>query len=113
MSYSVVVFPAAATEAADAFHWIQQRSPDRAERWLAGLEAAIQSLAEFPERCPRAPENAYFAQEMRQLLYGKGAGAYRILFTIRGENVNVLHIRHGARKALWPEEGEDDYSALS
>jgi hypothetical protein len=25
---------------------------------------------------------------------------YRILFTIQGETVNILHIRHGRREAL-------------
>lgn len=36
----------------------------------------------FPERCAFAQENAFFPEDIRQLLYGKRSGVYRILFTI-------------------------------
>jgi plasmid stabilization system protein ParE len=64
------------------------------------LQGAIASLAEFPKRCPLAPENSAFPFEVRQLLYGKKPHTYRILFTIEGQTVYVLHIRHGRRAAL-------------
>jgi hypothetical protein len=38
--------------------------------------------------------------EMRQLIYGQKPHLYRILFTIEGETVQVLRIRHGRRKHL-------------
>jgi hypothetical protein len=38
------------------------------------------------------------------LLFGKRRGVYRILFTMAGNTVNVLHIRHGARAPLKPED---------
>ncbi len=59
----------------------------------------------MPARCPLAPENDEFEEEIRELLYGKRQHRYRILFTIRGETVIVLHIRHGAREHL---KGEDE-----
>ena len=37
---------------------------------------------------------------MRQLLYGKRPHLYRILFTIDGDVVYVLRIRHGRRQRL-------------
>jgi len=37
---------------------------------------------------------------VRQLLYGRKRHAYRILFTLDGEIVSVLHIRHGRRMPL-------------
>jgi plasmid stabilization system protein ParE len=64
------------------------------------LQDAIASLAKFPERCPLAPENAAFPFEVRQLLYGYAPHVYRILFTIEGQTVCVLHIRHGRRQPL-------------
>ncbi|MEM8642883.1 MAG: hypothetical protein AAGG51_29310 [Cyanobacteria bacterium P01_G01_bin.54] len=36
----------------------------------------------MPKRCPFAPENTKFSQEIRQFIYGKGRNAYRILFTV-------------------------------
>lgn len=38
--------------------------------------------------------------DVRQLLYGRKPHVHRILFTIDGEMVNILHIRHGRRKSL-------------
>ena len=69
-------------------------------RWFLALEDAIASLAVFPERCPAAPENSRFPFEVRQLLFGRKPHVYRILFTIEGESVHVLHIRHGRRSPL-------------
>jgi hypothetical protein len=69
---------------------------------------AIDSLKENPERCPLAPEADAFEVAIRQLLYGKRAGIYRILFTVHGSVVRVHHIRHGAQKFLEPPEEKWD-----
>lgn len=69
-------------------------------RWMERLEAAIESLSELPQRCALAPENATFPFEVRQLLYGRKPNAYRVLFTISGDMVIVLHIRHGRQEPL-------------
>ena len=60
---------------------IAARSPERAERWQAGLLAAIESLKSLPNRCPVAPESRSAAAPVRELLYGPGSKkrvAYRI-----------------------------------
>jgi hypothetical protein len=41
-----------------------------------------------------------FPFEVRQLLYGRKAHRFRVLFTIDGDIVVVLHIRHGRRQHL-------------
>ena len=71
-------------------------------RWFNGLIDAINSLELYPLRCPIAPESDEFEEQIRQLLYGKRGRAYRILFTVAGETVRVLHVRHGARQWLEP-----------
>jgi len=73
-----------------------------AGKWLAGLLQAIASLESDPNSFPLAPESGTFHKPIRQLLYGKRRGIYRILFEIEGEVVKVLHIRHGARRFLEP-----------
>jgi len=65
---------------------------------------AIQSLESFPYGRALAPENDYFAPEIRQHVYGRGLNAYRILFTVQEDVVSVLYIRHGAQDVLRPEE---------
>jgi hypothetical protein len=47
---------------------------------------------------PLKPDD--FPFEVRQLLYGRKPHMYRILFTIDGETVKILHIRHVRRERL-------------
>lgn len=84
----------------DGYRWIYERAPERAKKWFNGLEAAIYSLEDFPQRCPLAEESRAFEVDIRQLVYGKRVGTYRILFTIVGDAVHILHVRHGRRKGL-------------
>jgi toxin ParE1/3/4 len=79
---------------------LSQHAGDAGIRWFLSLKDEIDSLATFPERCALAPENTKFPFEVRQLLYGRRPHRYRILFTIDGDTVNVLHIRQGRRKPV-------------
>lgn len=102
MAYLVKVLPAAEADAEDIYEWLIKRAPHRGPMWFNGLEAAIASLATNPERCQRAPEAREFKDDIRQLLYGKRHGIYRILFRINesGRRVEVLHIRHRAQELM-------------
>lgn len=98
MTYTVFIEPPAYVEIEEAYLFIRQDSPGNANRWFNSLLKAIDSLQEMPRRCPVAPENDVFEEEIRQLIHG----SYRILFTIDGSEVHVLHVRHGARRHLTP-----------
>jgi hypothetical protein len=66
------------------------------------------SLQQMPFRCSLAFENDFFEAEIRQLIYGKGITAYRILFTVVEDRVNVLFVRHIAQKPLSNLEDEEE-----
>jgi hypothetical protein len=68
MKYQVDITDQADAEAEEAHLWILERSPEGTSRWWNGLEAAILSLEEMPTRCPLAPENEEFEEEIRELL---------------------------------------------
>jgi plasmid stabilization system protein ParE len=102
MNYRVFIQPPARADIESAYAWLAEQSSDAAAHWYNGLEKAVGSLESWPRRCPLAPENDAFAVEIRQLLYGRRAGRYRILFAIRGREVHILHVRHGARRQLGP-----------
>jgi plasmid stabilization system protein ParE len=85
MKYQVVVQPSAQGEMEGAYAWIAERAPLTAVRWYNGLLKSIKSLADNPERCSLAPEDDYFPEEIRNLFYGKRKNAYRIIFTIQGD----------------------------
>jgi plasmid stabilization system protein ParE len=111
MAWQVSLSAAAEADAYAAFERIREAAPDRAEKWLSLLFAAIFSLDSNPARCPvirEAPELGFTA---RHLLYGKGRGVYRIIFHIREEeqHVRVLRIWHAFRDAISVSDvAEDD-----
>jgi len=101
MAFRVETSAQAESDAGAILEWLlSQHAGEAGIRWFLVLDDAISSLATFPERCPLAPETVRFPFEVRQLLYGRKPHVYRILFTIQGDTVNVLHIRHGRRKPL-------------
>lgn len=101
MTYNVIVTPTADDEAMEAVRWHAERSVDAAQRWHDGLTRAIDSLAKMPSRCPVSQADSQaLGCEVRQLLYGKRRGVYRILFSIARDTVWVLRIRHGAQGPL-------------
>jgi len=104
MAYLVELSREAETEVLEAFVWKGERSMEQANRWYNGLMDALNSLEEHPKRCALAPEDTTFREEIRQLLYGKGRDVYRILFTVRGVVVSILHVRHAAQKPLAPPD---------
>ena len=59
--------------------------------------AAIDSLKILPTRFGLAAEAATVGLELRELLYGKRTGTYRVLYTVTGQTVRVLHVRHASR----------------
>lgn len=101
--YRIILQPEAYEGMESAYEYIEQQSPNNAHQWAVGLMDAINTLKTFPARCALAPENEFFRQEMRQLLYGKGRNIYRIIFTVQDDAVSILHIRHGAQEVLKPE----------
>jgi plasmid stabilization system protein ParE len=97
--FRVIVLPSAEQDIGDAFEWISERDQAAAIKWYNRLSEVIDSLELLPLRCPLPPESQFFKDEIRETFHGRRHHRYRILFTISGNTVYVLHIRHGAR--LW------------
>jgi plasmid stabilization system protein ParE len=86
-------------------HWFRdQHALAAAARWYSQLMARIDTLERQPARCRLAVEANELGVELRELLFGKRRGVYRILFVVDERTVNVLHIRHAARGAVSPHD---------
>ena len=107
MAYRVSLSAPAEADAYKAFERIREAASIHAEKWLAGLFAAILSLEDMPVRCPLIPEADELGFPAR-LLYGKGKGVYRIIFHIREEerHVRILRIWHGSRDVITVDDVE-------
>lgn len=110
MAFQVDVTDGAKAQIRQAYFWHKQNLPTLADSWLDGLLKALDTLKQFPNRCPLAPEHDEFEEEVHQLLYGKRNNAYRILFTVQGETVYILHVRHHAQARLAVEGGSEEDS---
>lgn len=83
-----------------------------ADEWYAGLGRALERLPYLPRGYPLAPESDALEGEVRQMVYGKGGAAYRVLYRViepetPGEAgiVRILHVRHAMRQS--PTNGGD------
>ena len=101
MTFRVEVSAQAESDAEGILDWLlSQHAGETGIRWFLALEDAIASLSTFPERCALAAESGQFPFQVRQLLYGHKPHIYRILFTVDGKTVKILHVRHARRKPL-------------
>jgi len=105
MTYRVIIMPQAEHDLRTIHQYIGRNAPRAANNWLKRARQAAGSLAHYPERCPLAPESTSFNEPIHQLLFGTGSrGTYRFLFTVVGNTVYVLHVRHGSMLPLSPNE---------
>jgi plasmid stabilization system protein ParE len=93
VKYKVEISPAAEHDVEEIWGYIAADSPENATAFIVCLEGQIDTLEQFPERCPLIPENEQLGTAYRHLLYG----AYRTIFRIAGNTVYILSIIHGAR----------------
>ena len=106
MTLRVVITEQAEHEMQSAFNWwADHRSKRQADRWYAGLAKAIADLSENADRHCQSRERDRFAYEIRDLLFGLGRRpTHRAIFTILGEQVVVLTVRHVSQKDLSPHD---------
>lgn len=104
MTHQVHITARAERDIDETLTWLAENSLQAAARWHARLLEKVQTLEDHPVRCPLAEEAERLGLLLRQLLFGKRRGVYRILFTIDGDIVNIHHIRHAARNWLEPDD---------
>ena len=102
MAYEILYSAEAESELEGILEWLlyERRADETGLRWFQGLKDKISTLAEFPERCALAPESRSLPFKMRQLFYGRKTRVYRVLFTITGNVVYILAIRHPRQDSL-------------
>lgn len=90
MKYLIVIETTAETDLRQSYEWgVKAWGKSKAQQWFRTTIREIKALASLPERCPIALENEEFHEEIRQKIIGR----YRVLFTIKGKKVHILHVR--------------------
>ena len=103
-THTVVLTEQAARELETAADWWSvHRSSRQAGRWYSGFSDLITSLSHSPDRFSLAHEDPEFPYELRELHYGLGGRpTHRAIFTIMGDVVVVLTIRHAVVLLVMP-----------
>jgi toxin ParE1/3/4 len=81
---------------------IDAESSAAARAWYTGLRMSILSLEQLPHAWPITRES----RRLRHLLYGRKPHIYRVIYrAVKSRHqVDILHIRHGARRAFRPSD---------
>lgn len=87
--------PTAEADLRDIWSHIARDSQERADAFFASLLERIDSLAVFSDRYPEASESGLYGKVVRRM----SVGQYRVLYSVKGDSVWVLRVRHGARDA--------------
>lgn len=89
--YVVVFEESAQANVRESYDWGRRVwGTHEAQQWVSQLRKAVkEQLAVVPKAFSLAPEDDEFSEEIRQMVVGR----YRILFTIKGRKVHVLHVR--------------------
>ena len=105
MTFCVSVVLEAERDADRIYSWIAQRSAVGAQRWYGEFLRALRGLESKADRCGRAPESDYVPFDIKQTFFKTPRGLrYRILFTISGIDVWVLHVRGPGQDLVSSEE---------
>jgi plasmid stabilization system protein ParE len=88
--YKVVLHPDDESDIESSFKWGRRAwGEENAKLWVQKLRRTIRKqLASLPLACPFAPESEQLSVAIRHLIVGR----YRVLFTVRGRTVTILHV---------------------
>ena len=114
MDYELLLSSEAERCIEDQLQWYEadetNGETELADRWMALLETALDTLRQHPEQDGFAPENGRWLPgiSIRQMRFKpwKTPSAWRLLFVIdeQAARVTVLQVRH-ERRPLLPETG--------
>ena len=102
--YLVIFEDSAQADVRESYDWgCRVWGKPTAQQWARQLRTAVfKQLRVIPKAFPLAPEDNEFSEEIRQMFVGR----YRVLFTIKGRKVHVLHVRGAYVGAI--HQTEDD-----
>jgi plasmid stabilization system protein ParE len=90
MPSEIEIHPAAVTEARQAYRWYVRRSAAAARRFQAAFDAALEQIAQTPERWPVYLHGTRF-RLLRRF-------PYTIVYRQHEDRVQVVAVAHGRRR---------------
>jgi toxin ParE1/3/4 len=91
--YQVEITKVAESDISEIFSYIALDNVSAAKKLITEIERQIDSLEQFPLRCPVIPEARDLGKEYRHIIYGN----YRTIFRIDITRVIIMRVIHSAR----------------
>jgi plasmid stabilization system protein ParE len=91
--YRVEITQTAESDITAVFHYIASDNEMAAVKWVDEIERQIDTLEQFPLRCPVIPESRELGKEYRHLIYGD----YRTVFRVDDFHVVIMRVIHSAQ----------------
>ena len=90
-NHKVILHPDAELDIESSFKWgCRAWGEENAKEWVRKLRRTFRKqLTLTPLSCPLAPESEELGVPIRHLIVGR----YRVLFTVKGKTVTILHVR--------------------
>ena len=91
--YNVEILPIAREDIAKVYHYIALDNQNAAARTTDEILDKIDTLDEFPERCPPVPDNALARQGSRMLIIKNHIAFFKVFKS----DVLIYRVLHGKR----------------
>jgi toxin ParE1/3/4 len=85
----------ALTDLDHIFHYLDQRSPAGAQHVIDAIHSAIDDIAHNPLSARATSDPTVHVKVVRR--YG-----YKVFYSVNADVVEILHVRHGARRTWSP-----------
>lgn len=79
------------------FHYLNERSPAGAGKVILAIHSAIDDAAQNPHGARRTSDATVRVKIVSR--YG-----YKIFYSVESDSIEILHVRHGARRPWGAEE---------
>ena len=94
MTFNVKTLRAAERDFNKILTYLAARSKSGAIAWAKAFDKALSHLESNAESCPLAAEDEFVDFELREIMFKTRRGLiYRILFSVRENEVMILHVR--------------------
>ncbi len=97
----IIWSPLALERVEDIARYIAEDKPETAVKWVDGLFATVERLAEFPESGRIVPEVG--SRRIREVLLG----TYRVIYSVK-EQIDILTVRRSSQLLRMPELGDNE-----
>ena len=91
--YRVEITNVAELDILQTFQYVASDNQTAAMKLVNEIERQIDSLQQFPLRCPIVPESRELGREYRHIIHGN----YRTIFRIDESRVIIMRVIYGAR----------------